>query len=292
MKSEAKILVTGANGQLGNELRALAAQHSAMQFVFTDLPQVDITNAQQISEEVMQICPQVVINCAAYTAVDKAESDPAAAALINAAAVQHLAAACAAVDAYLIHISTDYVFDGLAHTPYREEDATHPQTVYGITKLQGEKEALKYAKSIVVRTAWLYSSWGNNFVKTMLRLGSSQPCVRVVADQVGTPTYAADLAAALLQIVCRITAQPANFVGGVFHYTNAGVCSWYDFAVDIMQRAHLACTVQAIATKDFPTPAKRPAYSVLHKQKIVQCYGVSVPHWQASLEKCLRLLLK
>ncbi|GHT11575.1 NAD(P)-dependent oxidoreductase [Bacteroidia bacterium] len=287
-----KILVTGANGQLGNELQVLAAQHPAIQFIFTDLPQVDITNAQQIGEAVMRVRPQAVINCAAYTAVDKAEGDLATARLINAAAVQHLADACAGVDAYFIHVSTDYVFDGTAHSPYHEEDVPHPQTVYGVTKLQGEKEALKYAKSIVVRTAWLYSAFGNNFVKTMLRLGSSQPCVRVVADQVGTPTYAADLAAALLQIICRITTQPADFVGGVFHYTNAGVCSWYDFAVKIMQGAHLACTVQAIDTKDFPTPTKRPSYSVLHKGKIEQCYGVSIPHWQASLEKCLRLLVK
>ncbi|GHT72610.1 NAD(P)-dependent oxidoreductase [Bacteroidia bacterium] len=286
------VLVTGANGQLGNELRVLATQYPALSFVFTDLPEGDITNSLNVNELVEKTQPQFVVNCAAYTAVDKAESDLALATLINATAVQNLTNACKQAGAYFIHISTDYVFDGKSCLPYRENDATNPQTVYGRTKLQGENFALEYDKSVVIRTAWLYSPFGNNFVKTMLRLGSEKSSINVVADQVGTPTYANDLARAILQIVHTTQQDASRFVGGLFHFSNEGVCSWYDFAVSIMQAAQLPCAVQAIDTTDYPTPAQRPAYSVLHKGKIKQNYDVSVPHWHTALEQCLSLMKK
>jgi dTDP-4-dehydrorhamnose reductase len=284
---QTKILVTGANGQLGNELQVLATEHPAWEFVFTDLPLLDITNAAQVSDFVLRTCPQFIINCAAYTAVDKAESDEQTAYLINATAVQNLTSAAQQTGAYLVHISTDYVFDGKNHSPYRETELCNPQTVYGKTKQQGEAFAAAYPKSTIIRTAWLYSTFGNNFVKTMLRLGRERASIGVVADQIGTPTYAADLARAILQIVSATVQNPSAFKRGIYHFTNEGVCSWYDFAEAIMRQAGLSCKVSPIDTADYPTPAKRPAYSVLHKGKIKQRYGVAIRHWQAALEECL-----
>jgi dTDP-4-dehydrorhamnose reductase len=226
-----------------------------------------------------------VVNCAAYTAVDKAEANPELAYRLNVEAVHHLAQACKAVEAYLIHISTDYVFDGNACRPYSETSDVNPQSVYGETKRQGEISALNYANSMVIRTAWLYSNYGSNFVNTMLRLASERTELRVVYDQIGTPTNAADLAACILSIVDKVSRGQRNFVAGVFHYTNEGVCSWYDFALQIIQLGKLACRVQPIESADYPTPAARPAYSVLNKAKIKLVFGIEIPHWTESLAK-------
>jgi dTDP-4-dehydrorhamnose reductase len=255
--------------------------------VFTDLPELDITDVAQTLNTIMQVQPQFIINCAAYTAVDKAESESKTAYAINAAAVQNLTAAAELVGAYLVHISTDYVFDGKNYLPYRETDPPAPQTQYGQTKMQGEQFALNYNKSVIIRTAWLYSRYGNNFVKTMLRLGSEKPSIDVVADQVGTPTNATDLAYAILQIVDVATKDASRFASGIFHFTNEGICSWYDFATAIMRLADLPCKVNPIDTSDYPTPAQRPPYSVLHKGRIKQCYGIEIRHWQTALAECL-----
>jgi dTDP-4-dehydrorhamnose reductase len=283
-----KILITGANGQLGNELRTLAAVHPDWEFVYTDTPDLDITNVEQTLHRVMQIEPNFIINCAAYTAVDKAESETQTAISVNTTAVHNLAAAAQLVKAYLIHISTDYVFDGKNYMPYREDDPTCPQTTYGLTKRDGEGHALAAGKSVVIRTAWLYSAFGNNFVKTMLRLGRQQPSVNVVNDQIGTPTYAADLAAVILHIVDAALRDESKFVRGIFHFSNEGVCSWYDFAVAIMRLAELPCKVLPVGTSAYPTPAQRPHYSVLCKERIKECYGIAGRHWQDALAECLQ----
>ena len=279
------ILVTGANGQLGSELRKISGNFSDERFFFTDIAELDITNPVAVNDFFEMNGIQTVLNCAAYTAVDKAESDEPAATLINATAAGHLAKACNKVDATLIHISTDYVFDGCACKPYSEDHPTTPASVYGRTKLAGEKEALTTSKPVVIRTSWLYSSFGNNFVKTMLRLGKEREILNVVFDQIGTPTYAADLAQAMILIT--IQAKQNQLIPGIFHYSNEGVCSWYDFAYEIMQQTGLKCTVKPIETKDYPTPATRPHYSVLNKTRIKAEYGLEIPHWKDSLKRCL-----
>ena len=273
------ILVTGANGQLGSELRKNSGDYPDDRFFFTDVAELDITDQQAVNDFFAKNRIQTVLNCAAYTAVDKAESDEPAATLINATAVGYLAKACNAADAKLIHISTDYVYDGCACKPYSEDHATAPVSAYGRSKLAGEEAA---SKSVVIRTSWLYSSFGNNFVKTMLRLGKERETLNVVFDQVGTPTYAADLARAIMEI-----AQNDSLQTGIFHYSNEGVCSWYDFACEIMQQAGLRCAVRPIETKDYPTPAARPYYSVLNKARIKAVYGLEISHWKDSLSRCL-----
>jgi dTDP-4-dehydrorhamnose reductase len=285
-----KILITGSNGQLGSELRALTAAYPAWDFTFSDIADLDITNAKHVNDFVYNKKPQFIINCAAYTAVDKAESEPQQASSINAEAVENLAQAARQHDAYFVHISTDYVFDGANHVPYRENDAPNPQTIYGSTKLAGERLALAYAKTLVIRTAWLYSSFGSNFVKTMLRLGSQRSAISVVADQVGTPTYAADLADAILRVIDAINSDKTRFHSGIFHYTNEGICTWYDFAIAIMRHAGLSCKVIPVDTAEYPTAARRPQYSVLHKGRIKQCYAIAIRHWQQALEECMAKL--
>jgi len=279
------ILVTGANGQLGSELRKISGNFPDERFFFTDVAELDITNPVVINDFFEKNGIQNVINCAAYTAVDKAESDEQTATLINATSVAHLAKACSKTDATLIHISTDYVYDGRSYQPYSEEHPTSPVSVYGRSKLAGEKEALTTPKSVVIRTSWLYSSFGNNFVKTMLRLGKERETLNVVFDQVGTPTYAADLAQAIMLIITQT--KQNKLIRGVFHYSNEGVCSWYDFAHEIMQQAGLKCTVKPVETKEYPTPATRPLYSVLNKTRIKEIYGLKIPHWKDSLIRCL-----
>ena len=283
------ILVTGANGQLGNELRKISGNFSGYRFFFTDVDELDITNPEAVYHffETNEI--QTVINCAAYTAVDRAESDEPAATLINATAVEYLANACNMADATLIHISTDYVYDGFACKPYSENHHTAPASVYGCSKLAGEKFALATPKSVIIRTSWLYSSFGNNFVKTMLRLGKERETLNVIFDQTGTPTYAADLAQVIMKIVK--SSEQNNLKTGIFHYSNEGVCSWYDFAHEIMQQAGLKCVVKPIETKDYPTPASRPHYSVLNKARIKADYGVIIPHWKDSLKRCIARLV-
>ena len=279
------ILVTGANGQLGSELRQTSGDFPNFRFFFTDIDELDITNPDAVYDFFEKNEIQTVINCAAYTAVDKAESDEPTAMLINAAAVEYLANACTKTDATLIHISTDYVYDGCACKPYNEDHCTAPASVYGRSKLAGEKAALTVPKSVVIRTSWLYSTFGVNFVKTMLRLGKERETLNVVFDQTGTPTYAADLAQAIMTIA--VQAEQNNLISGIFHYSNEGVCSWYDFACEIMQQAGLKCVIRPIETKDYPTPAPRPHYSVLNKARIKAAYGLEIPHWKDSLKRCL-----
>lgn len=278
------ILVTGANGQLGSELRNIANQYTGSNFIFTDIQELDITDGQAVHAIVNDNSVDLIINCAAYTAVDAAESNEPAARRINTDAPALLAKAIAKRDGEIIHISTDYVFSGQECIPYTEDMPTGPQSVYGLTKLNGEKGIMAAnPKHIIVRTAWLYSSYGNNFVKTMLRLGRERDNLNVVFDQVGSPTYAADLAAAILQI-----AMSEQKTYGIFHYSNEGAISWYDFTKAIHRIAGItACNVQPILSREYPTPAKRPAYSVFCKNKIKNTYGVVVPYWEDSLKRCI-----
>lgn len=277
------ILVTGCNGQLGNEIRLLASSHPEHTFHFTDVAELDITQPDAIRTFVAQNSIALTINCAAFTAVDKAESQEALCDRLNHVAPGYLAEVMHSAGGSLIHISTDYVFNGTAHVPYKEDDAPCPDSVYGRTKLAGEQAVLAACpQAVIMRTAWLYSSFGGNFVKTMLRLGREKTELGVVADQIGTPTYARDLAAALLAIVDH------GLVPGIYHYSNEGVTSWYDFARAIHREAGLTtCHVRPLHTEEYPTPARRPHFSVLDKSKIKQTYGISVPWWEDSLRECI-----
>ncbi len=286
----AKVLVTGSKGQLGREIQQAAADFPQLSFLYADIDELDITKGDDVREYMELHQPKFIINTAAYTAVDKAEDERDAASLINAVAVGNLVKAAFAVNAYLLHISTDYVFDGKKTTPYVETDTVNPLSVYGQTKLEGEQAVASYNKGMTVRTAWLYSAAGNNFVNTMLRLGAERSELRVVNDQFGSPTYAADLALALLQIVAKLVAQPKTFVPGVYHYTNEGVCTWCDFAKRIMKLGHRSCTVIPCTTAEYPTKAHRPQYSVLSKDKIKQTYGIDIPAWEDGLERCFERL--
>ncbi|MDR0384594.1 MAG: dTDP-4-dehydrorhamnose reductase [Prevotellaceae bacterium] len=281
-----KILVTGANGQLGSELRKLS-KNSKYDFVFTDVDELDITDIRACAAFFGKLVPLFVINCAAYTAVDRAESESQTAWKINVDAVKNLAISCSLNNSYLIQISTDYVFDGKSSVPYVERDIVAPQSEYGKSKQAAELEALACSKSLVIRTSWLYSTFGNNFVKTMIRLGRERESLNVVFDQTGTPTYAEDLASAILHIIDKISSDSRNFVPGIFHYSNEGVCSWYDFACAIMRLNGLKCKIHPINTNDYPTPAKRPQYAVLNKAKIKSVYGISINHWYSSLERMI-----
>jgi dTDP-4-dehydrorhamnose reductase len=278
------ILVTGCNGQLGTEVRNLAATHSRHHYIFTDYQELDICDEQAVEAAVEQTQADCIVNCAAFTAVDKAESEEAAARRLNADAPGYLARAIDRRGGTMIQISTDYVFDGTAHVPYREDDAPCPQSAYGRTKLLGEKAVLEGCRrAAVVRTAWLYSPYGNNFVKTMLRLGREKQELGVVFDQIGTPTCAHDLAAAVFAMVEQ-GVEP-----GIYHFTNEGVISWYDFTKAIHRIAGIgSCKVRPIHTADYPTPAARPHYSVLDKTKIKATYHIDIPYWEESLEACIR----
>ena len=282
------IWVIGCNGMLGTELCRLLKEKK-IDFEGTDRS-VDITDFSSLEKFAAGKKFDFIVNCAAYTAVDKAESNEALCERINRDAVRHLGEAAQAVGAKVIHISTDYVFDGTNCRPYVETDPTCPISVYGRTKLAGE-EALRAVcpEAVIIRTAWLYSEYGNNFVKTVLRLGAERDELRFIFDQVGSPTYAGDLAEAMLTIVAQ--AEEGHFVPGVYHFSNEGVCSWYDFTVKILQLAHLSKRVIPIETKDYPTPAARPHYSVLNKGKIKATYGMTIPHWETSLQSCLQHLL-
>jgi dTDP-4-dehydrorhamnose reductase len=282
----ATILVTGADGQLGSELRERAPAHPEHRFVFYNRTGLDINDPQKINACFAAQQPQYCINCAAYTAVDKAETDRDSAYQTNATAVKNLAAACAQFHVRFIHISTDYVFDGRGTMPYSETAATNPSGVYGQSKLQGEHEALQAnAETLIVRTSWVYSQYGHNFVKTMLRLMQSRTEIGVVADQQGSPTYAADLAEALLHVIDSGIWQP-----GVYHFSNAGVVTWHGFAQAIKEATGAACLIKPITTAEYPTPAARPAYSVLNTEKIQQVYGIRLKPWRESLLACLRKL--
>ncbi|MCB8964045.1 MAG: dTDP-4-dehydrorhamnose reductase [Bacteroidales bacterium] len=281
------ILITGGNGQLGSEIKHIQEKYPHLNLIFTDYQELDITNAEQVNDYFKRIKPLYTINCAAYTAVDKAEDDNAAASQLNATAPKILSESCKRYESKLIHISTDYVFDGRANTPYKEDAKVNPQSVYGKTKLMGEQNVMESGVGMVIRTSWLYSAFGNNFVKTILKHSAVKPEMGVVFDQTGTPTWAHNLASAILKIVDSGT---NNFKPEIFHYSNEGVCSWYDFAHEIATLTESSCRINPIETKDYPTPAIRPQYSVLNKQKIRNLYSVEVPYWRDSLIECLKQL--
>lgn len=285
------ILVTGAYGQLGNEVRILSANYPEYNFMFTDVDSLDITDKDELIDFVTGNDIRYIINCAAYTAVDKAEDDAELCEKINATAVKNLGIAAAEAGAGIIHVSTDYVFDGTSCRPYTEDMPTKPCSVYGKTKLKGEKNLLKACpEAIIIRTAWLYSPFGNNFVKTMIKLGSERESLNVIFDQVGTPTYAEDLADAILKAMDQ-TIDTDHEKGGIYHFSNEGVCSWYDFTIKIHEIAGIkTCKVNPIETKDYPTKAARPHYSVLNKSKIKQTFNITIPHWEASLKNCIKEL--
>jgi dTDP-4-dehydrorhamnose reductase len=284
------ILITGANGQLGQAIKKVAAGFPAFNFVYTDYTELDITDTEAIDTIFATQEIHGCINCAAYTAVDKAESDEELAFKLNFEAALNLAVACANYSAQLIHISTDYVFDGKSNRPYTEEDEANPDSIYGSSKLRGEAAAIgTNPATIVIRTSWLYSEFGMNFVKRMRELMQEKESLNVVFDQVGTPTYAVDLAQVILTVLSKVYDVPASY-GGVYHYSNEGVISWYDFAVAIKELTNATCTVLPVTSDKYPTAAKRPAYSVFNKQKIKDTFGLQIPYWRNSLQVCLKNL--
>ncbi|KLE11222.1 dTDP-4-dehydrorhamnose reductase [Aliarcobacter butzleri L355] len=281
------VLVTGSNGQLGSEIKELSNLYS-YNFFFTNRTNIDITNKDNIKDFCQTNNINVIINCAAYTAVDKAESDIENADLVNRKAVKKLSIVAKELNIKLIHISTDYVFDGRNFKPYKEEFQTNPQSIYGKTKLDGEKELINVnpKNSIIIRTSWVYSFYGNNFVKTMLRLGKEKEELGVIFDQVGTPTYAKDLAITILDIIPQIENSKVE----IYNYSNEGVLSWYDFAKEIMKMAKLNCKIKPIETYQYPTPAKRPHFSLLNKSKIKSKFNLEIPYWKDGLDDCLKRL--
>lgn len=280
------ILVTGANGQLGNEMRLLAEVNKEYTYFFTDVTELDICDEEAVMNFVTAHQIDIIVNCAAYTAVDKAEDNQELCDKLNHVAPGYLAKAIQTRGGYLVQVSTDYVFDGTAHVPYTEEQPTCPDSVYGTTKLAGEQEAMKYcANTMIIRTAWLYSTFGNNFVKTMLRLGREKDSLGVIFDQIGTPTYARDLAVAIFAAIHK------GIIPGIYHFSNEGVCSWYDFTQMIHHLADIkTCKLRPLHTEEYPTRAKRPHYSVLDKTKIKDIYGIEIPYWVDSLKECVMKL--
>lgn len=278
-----RILITGANGQLGNALRLELAGDPNIDAVYTDVEDLDITNAEAVENFLRDNAIEMMVNCAAYTAVDRAESDELRAAAINTEAVGIIGQAAGRLGIRVIHISTDYVFSGESYRPYEEKDEPFPQSIYGRTKLEGEGLLTSFCKdAVIIRTAWLYSEFGNNFVKTMLRLAGEREELGVVSDQIGTPTYAGDLAAAIHAVIRSEEWKP-----GIYHFTNEGVASWYDFAKSIFEIAGKDIRVKPLLTSEYPTAARRPMYSVLSKNKIKRTYNIEIPYWRESLEKCI-----
>lgn len=277
------ILITGCNGQLGNEIQRLQQKYTQHQWFNTDVADLDITNQSAVELYIQQHQIDGIINCAAYTAVDKAETEMSICTAINTNAPAHLAQAIAQRGGWIVHVSTDYVFDGTAHTPYVETDTPCPNSVYGNTKLAGEQAVQKHCpNAMIIRTAWLYSTFGNNFVKTMIRLGKEKEELGVIYDQIGSPTYARDLATIIL------TAIEQGIVPGIYHFSNEGVSSWYDFTKAIHRLAKInTCKVKPLRTDQYPTPAKRPAYSVLDKTKLKNTYKIEIPYWEDSLRDCI-----
>lgn len=287
------ILITGSNGQLGSEIRDVENNYKIFNFIFKDLPDLDICNYNELENCILDNKINAVVNCAAYTAVDKAEEDKEISQKVNAAGVFNLVKALEKVNGKLIHISTDYVFNGESFIPYLESTKVSPIGVYGDTKREGELAVINSKiDSIVIRTSWLYSSYGNNFVKTMLRLGNDREELGVIFDQVGTPTYAKDLAETCLEILLKNKEDKISSEGKMYHFSNEGVASWYDFAKAIMFFGNVNCNIKPIETKDYPTPAKRPHFSVLNKSKIKNDFGIVIPYWRDSLEKCILKLIK
>jgi dTDP-4-dehydrorhamnose reductase len=285
-----KILVTGANGQLGKDMRALEIKYAQYDFVFADHSELPIEDESKVDEYVKQLQPFALVNCAAYTAVDRAESEKEKAELINAKAVGFLAAACHENKSLFIHVSTDYVFDGKSSVPYKENDETNPVNHYGLTKLRGEALAIKAnPASIIIRTSWVYSEYGNNFVKTMIRLMRERESINVVNDQVGSPTYAAHLAEAIMQIISVTNGHRPSAIA-VFNYSNEGVITWYEFAEAIRELIGSNCKVNPIPSSQYPTPSKRPSFSLLDKTKFKSTFGLAIPGWKESLARCIKRL--
>ena len=283
------ILITGSNGQLGSEIKQLSPYYSSWNFIYKDLPDLDITNIELLEKLVKEEAINTIVNCAAYTAVDPAESNQEIAYAVNVLGAKNLAKLSNLYKIKLIHISTDFVFDGKHYLPYKETDQPNPLGVYGSTKLEGEQEVLaECSNSIIIRTAWLYSSFGANFVKTMQKLGNDRNELNVIFDQVGTPTFAGDLAQTILEILTQLEAGSTK--KGVYHYSNEGIASWYDFAVEVMSLSNLKCRVYPIETFQYPTPAPRPSFSVLNKEKIKTDFGIEIQHWKSSLKKCIQEL--
>jgi dTDP-4-dehydrorhamnose reductase len=280
------VLVTGSKGLLGNEVQVFASSYPQFEFIFTDVEELDICDRKAVEKYFAERKIDVLLNCAAYTAVDKAEEDVELCYRINEKAVGILGEVAAQYGTKMVHVSTDYVFDGASYLPYTEDRPVCPATVYGKSKLAGELLLMDVCPAaVIVRTSWLYSSFGNNFVKTMIKLGRERDTLNVIFDQVGTPTYAADLADALLQIV-----SADKFIPGVYHYSNEGVCSWYDFTIAIHQIAGINCRVLPIESKDYPAKTPRPHYSVLNKKKIKTNYNIQIPHWEDGLRRCMAIL--
>ena len=280
------ILITGCNGQLGNEMQLQEKEHPQHTFFNTDVQELDITDQQAVGQFINDNQIDGIVNCAAYTAVDKAEDNEELARLLNSVAPAYLAAAVERRGGWLVQISTDYVFDGTNHTPYTESEPTCPNSVYGRTKLAGEVQTIEACqRTMIIRTAWLYSTFGNNFVKTMIKLGREKQELGVIFDQIGTPTYARDLARAIF------VAIEQGIVPGIYHFSNEGVISWYDFTKAIHRLAGITtCHVRPLHTSEYPTPANRPHYSVLDKTKMKDTYGIEVPYWEESLQECISLL--
>jgi dTDP-4-dehydrorhamnose reductase len=284
------ILITGANGQLGNELKVVSRNFYGYDFIFSDIDSLDITDPEKTADYIKKSRPDWIINCAAYNLVDKAESEPDTAMLINGLAVKNITEVIKGTECRFIHISSDYVYDGKSNVPYNEYSHPDPLSAYGRSKLAGEKFALLHSGSMIIRTSWLYSSFGNNFVKTILKLAREKEQLEVVFDQTGSPTYAADLAEAVIKIVSGVIRNQFALNAGIYNYSNEGVCSWYDFASEIIMDAGLTCRVKPVLAKDFKQEARRPAYSVMDKNKIKDTYDLSIPHWSTSLKKCMKLL--
>ncbi len=286
----AVILITGANGQLGNELKVVSKNFYGYDFIFTDISTLDLTSLEQTSIFIKNARPDWIVNCAAYNLVDKAETEPEVALTINGTAVKNITEAIKGTECRFIHISSDYIYDGNSNVPYNENIPANPLSSYGRSKLAGEKYALLHPASMIIRTSWLYSSFGSNFVKTILRHAAEKGSLKVVFDQTGTPTYAADLAGAVISIISGVIRNQFALNAGIYNYSNEGVCTWYDFAVEIINESGLNCVVKPVLTKEYQLPAKRPSYSVMDKSKIKENYDLSIPYWRMSLKKCMKLL--
>lgn len=286
----AVILVTGSEGQLGNELKVVSKNYYGYDFIFADIATLDLTDHAKTAEFIGKARPDWIINCAAYNQVDKAENEPEAAMMVNAVAVKNITEAIKETGCRFIHISTDYVYNGTSCVPYDENVSPDPQSAYGRSKLAGEKNALLHPASMIIRTSWLYSTFGNNFVKTILKHGREKESLNVVFDQTGTPTYAADLAAAIMHIVAGSIRNQIAFNSGIYNYSNEGVCSWFDFATEIIKEAGYKCAVKPVLSKEFNQAAKRPSYSVMNKTKIRENYELKIPHWRESFLRCMKLM--
>jgi dTDP-4-dehydrorhamnose reductase len=284
------ILITGAKGQLGNELKVVSQNYYGYDFVFTDIETLDLTSHEQTSEFIKKSKPDWIINCAAYNLVDKAETESDQALLINGTAVKNITEVIRGSECRFIHISSDYIYDGQSNVPYNENVPANPLSAYGRSKLAGEKYALLHQGSMIIRTSWLYSSFGNNFVKTILRQAVEKESLKVVFDQTGTPTYAADLAEAVMNIISGVIRNRIAMNSGIYNYSDEGACTWYDFACEIIKEAGLNCKVYPVLTRDYKQVAHRPSYSVMDKSKIKENYGLLIPHWRSSLIKCMKLL--